>query len=370
MEAKPKNEKTKLSSLDANVKKNGNYQGKISFIIRLVNTIINLCISEAPDVKNKNFVIEKFNELFQCGDENMIKSLSEFIYNHLLKSLKDINQEKNRHVLLVLVNLSKFIKNKITFDQLFNILAEDLNNVIDVVRNNGSKTASIEILNKFYDYTNDHLNKLTEMKMAVNPKKCKEENEKIRKNICIEHEKQIESLKDKLQENEKELFRLNEIKIRESLDKGAYKESNELLFNKIKEMEKRMEDMKDQFKTEMSERDKKMKEQFKTEMSEMKRQYETKLAETEKKVNLQMDAMKKKNGQKELENKRKIQELFNLLRDNIRLIRRLENITQQLVVHYNELFEMNVELNKDLNHLAPYFEYIAEANPFNYQFFK
>ena len=183
MEAKPKNEKTKLSSLDANVKKNGNYQGKISFIIRLVNTIINLCISEAPDVKNKNFVIEKFNELFQCGDENMIKSLSEFIYNHLLKSLKDINQEKNRHVLLVLVNLSKFIKNKITFDQLFNILAEDLNNVIDVVRNNGSKTASIEILNKFYDYTNDHLNKLTEMKMAVNPKKCKEENEKIRKNI-------------------------------------------------------------------------------------------------------------------------------------------------------------------------------------------
>ena len=177
-------------------------------------------------------------------------------------------------------------------------------------------------------------------------------------------------MKDKLQENEKELFRLNEIKIRESLDKGAYKESNELLFNKIKEMEKRMEDTKDQFKTEMSERDKKMKEQFKTEMSEMKRQYETKLAETEKKVNLQMDAMKKKNGQKELENKRKIQELFNLLRDNIRLIRRLENITQQLVVHYNELFEMNVELNKDLNHLAPYFEYIAEANPFNYQFFK
>ncbi len=145
MEAKPKNEKTKLSSVDANVEKYGNFQGNLSFIIRLVNTIINLCISEAPDIKNKNFVIEKFNELFQYEDEIMIKSLSDFIYNHLLKSLKDINQENNKYVILALGNLSKFINNKITFDQLFNSLAKDLNNIINVVRNNGSKTASIEI---------------------------------------------------------------------------------------------------------------------------------------------------------------------------------------------------------------------------------
>ena len=346
MEAKPKNEKTKLSSVDANVEKYGNFQGNLSFIIRLVNTIINLCISEAPDIKNKNFVIEKFNELFQYEDEIMIKSLSDFIYNHLLKSLKDINQENNKYVILALGNLSKFINNKITFDQLFNSLAKDLNNIINVVRNNGSKTASIEILNKFYDYTNDHINRLAEMKMVFNPKKCKEENEEIRKNKCIKHEKQIESLKEKLQEKEKDLNHLNEIKIRESFDKGAYKENNELLFNKIKEMEKRIEDMKEQFKTEMSERDKKIKEQFKTEMSEMKRQYETKFAEREKQENLQMDALKKKIGQQELENKRKIQELFNLLS------------------------EMNVQLNNDLNQIAPYFEYIAETNPFNYQFFK
>ena len=61
MESKTTNENTKIQA-DANNENYGDFQGKISFIFRIVYTTINLCLAES-NVQNKNNLIEQFNEL-------------------------------------------------------------------------------------------------------------------------------------------------------------------------------------------------------------------------------------------------------------------------------------------------------------------
>ena len=159
MEPKLINEKTKITQVDTKNVNYGDFQGKISFIFRIVFTTINLCLAES-NVQNKNILIEKFNKLFMKEENEMSKTLNKFILVDLYMNLGEINQEENPSIRECISCVGKFLKNQITFGQLFDKTTDNLNKLIDLVKKNGSKPTSIQIINKFYDYTKDHLNRL------------------------------------------------------------------------------------------------------------------------------------------------------------------------------------------------------------------
>ena len=312
MEAKSTNEKSKITKLHENDENYGNFQGKISYIFRLVFTTINLCLSESY-VQNKNKLIEHFNELFESEEKEMAKTLNKFIIVDLYNNLGEINQAENPLIIECISSLGEFIRNKITLEDLFDKTTNNLNKLIELVKKNGSKPTSIKIINQFYDYTNDHLDKLIKLKIISNPKTRKEE-EKV-KDQQIQYENKIDSLMQQLKEKDLELNNLNDKFINESLDKNSYKEDNQILMNKIKEMDKKIDAMSLQF------------------------------AEKEKRTNLQIEKMKKRMDELSLisfENKKKCDELFQILRQNLNLIRRLEIITQELVVDHNNLVNLTM----------------------------
>ena len=111
MKAKAKNQSSNKPSTEIEIY--GDFQGKLSFIFRFVNIIINLSISESPNVQNNNYVISKFNELNKCEEDKMTKSLYEFIFQDLNKSLELIHQTRDKYTLIALTNLSLFIKKKL-----------------------------------------------------------------------------------------------------------------------------------------------------------------------------------------------------------------------------------------------------------------
>ena len=128
------------------------------------------------------------------------------------------------------------------------------------------------------------------------------------------------------------------------MDKNSYKEDNQILMNKIKEMDKKIDAMSLQF------------------------------AKKEKRTNLQIEKMKKRMDELSLisfENKKKCDELFQILRQNLNLIRRLEIVTQELVVDHNNLVNLTMNLNDGLEQIFPYLDDISNAtNPFNnFEFF-
>ena len=97
--------------------------------------------------------------------------------------------------------------------------------------------------------------------MVIDPKKCKEEEvkkEKDRQSKNIQYEKEIDSLMQQLKYKEMELNNLNEKIINENLDKNSYKEDNQLLMNKIREMDKKIDTMNMEFEKKWAEKEKQM----------------------------------------------------------------------------------------------------------------
>jgi len=392
MKAKTKNQSSNQASTEIDLY--GDFQGKLSFIFRFVNIIINLSISESPNVQNNNYVISKFNELNKCEEDKMTKSLYEFIFQDLNKSLELIHQTRDKYTLIALTNLSLFIKKKINFDKLFMELIKDLNLLIDLVKKNGSKPSSIKIIDDFYEYANDYLNKLVEMKKVVNEKKYKEEErgkniqyekkieslqsvlkkkekeEKDMQGKSFQYEKKIESLQKTLKEKEKELDSLNDRFVKESLDKNTYKEDNQSLYSKIKELESKMDNMYIQ----RAESEKKMKIEMEERDRQITKDFERKLAEKDREMKFEIEKMKKTISQQDkiiLDNTMKINELYLMLEHNGNLITRLENTTQELTEGHNDLVNLTVNLNNSLAQIFPYLDDIANAtNPFNFDFFK
>lgn len=392
MKAKAKNQSSNQASTEIDLY--GDFQGKLSFIFRFVNIIINLSISESPNIQNNNYVISKFNELNKCEEDKMTKSLYEFIFQDLNKSLELIHQTRDKYTLIALTNLSLFIKKKINFDKLFMELIKDLNLLIDLVKKNGSKPSSIKIIDDFYEYANDYLNKLVEMKKVVNAKKYKEEErgkniqyektieslqsvlkkkekeEKDMQGKSFQYEKKIESLQKTLKEKEKELDSLNDRFVKESLDKNTYKEDNQSLYSKIKELESKMDNMYIQ----RAESEKKMKIEMEERDRQITKDFERKLAERDREMKFEIEKMKKTISQQDkiiLDNKMKINELYQMLEHNMNLITSLENTTQELTEGHNDLVNLTVNLNNSLAQIFPYLDDIANAtNPFNFDFFK
>jgi len=392
MKAKTKNQSSNQASTEIDLY--GDFQGKLSFIFRFVNIIINLSISESPNVQNNNYVISKFNELNKCEEDKMTKSLYEFIFQDLNKSLELIHQTRDKYTLIALTNLSLFIKKKINFDKLFMELIKDLNLLIDLVKKNGSKPSSIKIIDDFYEYANDYLNKLVEMKKVVNEKKYKEEErgkniqyekkieslqsvlkkkekeEKDMQGKSFQYEKKIESLQKTLKEKEKELDSLNDRFVKESLDKNTYKEDNQSFYSKIKELESKMDNMYIQ----RAESEKKMKIEMEERDRQITKDFERKLAEKDREMKFEIEKMKKTISQQDkiiLDNTMKINELYLMLEHNGNLITRLENTTQELTEGHNDLVNLTVNLNNSLAQIFPYLDDIANAtNPFNFDFFK
>jgi hypothetical protein len=294
MESKTTNENTKIQA-DANNENYGDFQGKISFIFRIVYTTINLCLAES-NAQNKNNLIKQFNELFKNEENEMTKTLNKFILVDLYISLGEINQAENPSIRDCISCLGKFLNNKITFGQLFDKTTDNLNKLIDLVKKNGSKPASIQIINTFYEYTNDHLNRLIKVKKVFEPKKCEEgeiKREKDNLSQNIQYKKKINSLIQQLKNKEIELNNLNEKIINESLDKNTYKEDNQFLLNKIKEMDKKIDSLNLQFEKKWADNEKQMNLQFEKKWADnekqMSMQFEKKWAEKEKQMNLQFE---------------------------------------------------------------------------------
>ena len=130
----------------------------------------------------------------------MAKTQKKFILVVLYNNLGEINQEENPLIIDCVSALGELIRNKITLEDLFDKTTNNLNKLIELVKKNGSKPTSIKIINQFYDYTNDHLDKLIKLKIFANPKTSKEE-EKV-KDQQIQYENKIDSLMQQLKEKD------------------------------------------------------------------------------------------------------------------------------------------------------------------------
>ena len=86
---------------------------------------------------------------------------------------------------------------------------------------------------------------------------------------------------------------LNEKIINESLDKNTYKEDNQFLLNKIKEMDKKIDSLNLQFEKKWADNEKQMNLQFEKKWADnekqMSMQFEKKWEEKEKQMNLQFE---------------------------------------------------------------------------------
>ena len=229
------------------------FQGNLSFILHTIKIIVIISLIESPYTRNAEDKIKAIKTLFSKYEkQNINESLLPFILNKvggiLTKQLPT-----NSFGLRAVIEFTNYLKNQIEFQQFFESLIELVKEVISHVKKTGSKTNLIQIINDFSNYLTNYSNKLEKVKNASSLENIEEE-EKIQsgkkenkkkkipeksyyEDIIKNLNNEIMSLKDDIRKKEKELEISNSKIIKANLDKGAYKDMNIFLENKLKEME-------------------------------------------------------------------------------------------------------------------------------------
>ena len=221
------------------------FKGKFSFIFKTLKVIYILSFTETVYIRDLEGKINQINKLFHNYEEQTLyNSLSELVLIKLNDPLK-IQSPTNKYAMAVLVLFAKYLQNKIKFQKFFEDLLALIREVISFVKINGSKSNSIKIINEFGDYLNDYSQKLDSVKKASSLKNNEEE-EKILSandydNMIKKLNNDLKVLKDELRKKEKDLEISNDKIEKANLDSGTYKDINNSLENKIKEIEKKFE---------------------------------------------------------------------------------------------------------------------------------
>lgn len=184
--------------------------GKLELALKLMNVIINISISESKKIDKKQKTIEFYNKLFTYEENELLRTFHKYISNELLNNLKQ-TQFDTKFIKFILELWNLFINEKIKIESLLDGLINILESTIHLVKKNNSNNLSIQIIDEFYEYLNNHLDIIQKTKNVLN---------KI------------------LEEKEKELDNESKNTTDLSTNNNSYKESSTNLSDKTQLMEK------------------------------------------------------------------------------------------------------------------------------------
>ena len=232
----------KKQQINFNLKQKDNksspeFKGKLELVLKLMNIIINLCIAESKKIKEKPEIIKLYNNIFKKEENDIFLSFQKYVLVDLINNIKETKPDIS-FAYLIFDPFNKFIQEKMSIDSLLDVLISILESLVVLVKKNGSKQMSTEIIDEFYNYLNGHAEKIIKAKKVTLPKKFNEEEENIKSLHLKSYQKTIIDLQEKLKKAEKDLEIESKKAINLSLDISSYKKSNNILSDKIKLVEK------------------------------------------------------------------------------------------------------------------------------------
>ena len=242
---KPAKTEKKENQVSKSINENfHDFNGRLDLILKLIRIMINLSISEGKilDLNKKKELIKKYNDMFKAAKNEFNLNLQEILSNDFLNDImKNLSLFNNKLIQLLKAALSyynKFLLNKISVDILVDNLIDLFGKSIAYVKNNKGKNLSFDLIKEFYSYLDDISKRAEDLKQLSSKKKSKEEELKIKEKeeSVSKYYLKIETLKKTLEEKENELNSTNEQLMTISLDLGAYKEMNEDLTKKVREI--------------------------------------------------------------------------------------------------------------------------------------
>ena len=242
---KPAKTEKKENQVSKSINENfHDFNGRLDLILKLIRIMINLSISEGKilDLNKKKELIKKYNDMFKAAKNEFNLNLQEILSNDFLNDImKNLSLFNNKLIQLLKAALSyynKFLLNKISVDILVDNLIDLFGKSIAYVKNNKGKNLSFDLIKEFYSYLDDISKRAEDLKQLSSKKKSKEEELKIKEKeeSVSKYYLKIETLKKALEEKENELNSTNEQLMTISLDLGAYKEMNEDLTKRVREI--------------------------------------------------------------------------------------------------------------------------------------
>lgn len=236
-------------------------RGKHGLVLKILNILINLSISEGTLIDDTLVMNlrNEFDELFRVMEEDMKLSISNTmqatLINKLLSNLKKLNNQLAKEILKAFNEYANFLKNKTNIDNLLDKIITTFKSSIDYIMKNNPKKVSKEIINGFYKYLDGFSLSIKKVKEITSQKKSQREEQKIKKNeeIEAEYKSTIEKLKKIIEEKENDLSKAYEKSIRLSLDLDSFRRDNQALIKTVNDsrsiIKKKDEDIKDYKKT-------------------------------------------------------------------------------------------------------------------------
>ena len=236
-------------------------RGKHGLVLKILNILINLSISEGTLIDDTLVMNlrNEFDELFRVMEEDMKLSISNTmqatLINKLLSNVKKLNNQLAKEILKAFNEYANFLKNKTNIDNLLDKIITTFKSSIDYIMKNNPKKVSKEIINGFYKYLDGFSLSIKKVKEITSQKKSQREEQKIKKNeeIEAEYKSTIEKLKKIIEEKENDLSKAYEKSIRLSLDLDSFRRDNQALIKTVNDsrsiIKKKDEDIKDYKKT-------------------------------------------------------------------------------------------------------------------------
>ena len=363
-------------------------RGKHGLVLKILNILINLSISEGTLIDDTLVMNlrNEFDELFRVMEEDMKLSISNTmqatLINKLLSNVKKLNNQLAKEILKAFNEYANFLKNKTNIDNLLDKIITTFKSSIDYIMKNNPKKVSKEIINEFYKYLDGFSLSIKKVKEITSQKKSQREEQKIKKNeeIEAEYKSTIEKLKKIIEEKENDLSKAYEKSIRLSLDVDSFRRDNQALIKTVNDsrsiIKKKDEDIKDYKKTiermekmyaSNTEAIKSLQERVKTleitdiqnshkikNLSEENQFLKKKIEDLEKNIK----ALESENELKDKRNKAEISNILKICRNNFRELRtHIAELEEDRLFFYNNYINLANEFN---NVVIDYNNFITE----------
>ena len=221
------------------------FKEKLELILKLLNILICLCISEGniPNNENKKSYIEKYNKLFKTTNNNIFMSTKNFfsfgLFKEISQDIGSFNKFLGKEVFILLKNIKQFLADEINLDNLLEKVCSSLDFSIQYIKLNKGTNYSFNLIYEFHQYLDEFSKTIMSLKDVTSKKQSKEEEikQKENENKINQFEIKIQNLLKALEQKEKELESALNNNILLSLDVSSYRESNEILKDKLNETE-------------------------------------------------------------------------------------------------------------------------------------
>ena len=341
---------------------------KFDLILEIINLIINISINEKKETKveDKKKLINLFDAVFTEMKKNMFMLIKENLANNLMKNIKANLVSFDKYIFKNTVEafgaLRDYSDSKIKVDDLLEKLIVLFEKSIVYIRPTKDHCETFAVLNNFYEYLDNNLKKITELKKVVSNKLSKKEEQEVLNTEVAEYVLKIETLQKILEEKEKENYSLNEKVINLSLDAGAYKDESLCLKKKMEEMNIKEEQKNvemDEIKQSMKRIEEKLgmlelnQEKLEKENSQTKKKIQ-KLYEENVKLKLaikQLEEMNKNLENKNIEQKKIIEKNKKTIAELLRKVKELEQRIEQDKQEKREFIEVFKKYINDVNKL-------------------